>query len=178
MKKLGIRVGIALIILIIACNGETISPIKINATEHKDIGKADKVFVEKSKRKLHLMRHDSIIKSYTICLGDSPIGPKTTQGDEKTPEGKYTIDYRNNKSSYHLSLHISYPNKADIEQAKKRGVSPGGDIMIHGLPNNKKSLDSIKITYDWTDGCIALNNYEIDEIWKAVDNGTPIEIVP
>jgi murein L,D-transpeptidase YafK len=177
--KILFHIYITTFICVCSCSTE-VDTINNEKTDKKPrpIGIADKIFVEKGKRKLHLMRNDSIVKSYTICLGDQPVGHKTQQGDEKTPEGNYTIDYRNTKSAYHFSLHISYPNEQDRAQAKKRGVSPGGDVMIHGLPNSKKWPNSVKITYDWTDGCIALNNNEIDEIAKAVKNGTPIEIVP
>ena len=139
----------------------------------------EKIMVKKSKRKLYLLdKQSKVIKEYSIALGDSPKGHKTQEGDEKTPEGIYTINYRNPKSSYHLSLHISYPNKADKLQAKNRGVSAGGDIFIHGSPNSFNLFDSAYSTFDWTDGCIAVSNKEIEEIWKLVKNGTKIEILP
>ena len=140
---------------------------------------AEKILVKKSARKMFLLdKQSKIIKEYSIALGDSPKGHKTQEGDEKTPEGIYTINYRNPKSSYHLSLHISYPNSADKLQAKKRGVSAGGDIFIHGSPNGFNLFDSAYSAFDWTDGCIAVSNKEIEEVWKLVKNGTKIEIFP
>ena len=111
-----------------------------------------------------------------IQLGDAPIGHKQFEGDEKTPEGRYTLDYGNPDSSYHLSLHISYPNAADLLASRKLGVPPGGDIFIHGLPNGWPAAVAPKV--DWTLGCIALDNAEIAEIWSLVPDGTPIRIQP
>jgi len=139
---------------------------------------ADKVLVDKSERKMWLIHEDNRYREYEISLGDNPIGHKQKEGDEKTPEGKYTIDYRNPNSSYHLSLHITYPSAEDKRIAKKRGISPGGDIFIHGLPNGMGPLGFGFKNRDWTDGCIAVNDKEIEEIWNLVKNGTPIEILP
>ncbi len=139
---------------------------------------ADKVLVEKSARKLFLIHNDKAYKEYAISLGDNPIGHKQQQGDERTPEGNYLIDYRNPQSKYHLSLHISYPNAADKARATIRGVNPGGDIFIHGLPNGFDGFGALHRLSDWTDGCIAVTNEEIEEIWKLVENGTPIKIRP
>jgi len=136
----------------------------------------DLVLVDKSDRTLALMGGGQVIRTYfDVALGDAPSGHKRFQGDEKTPEGRYTIDYRNPQSSYHLSLHISYPNAADRAHARGLGRSPGGDIFIHGQPNG---MDVLRIPGDWTDGCIALRNNEIEEIWSMVADGTPIEIRP
>lgn len=146
--------------------------------DSKPVKQADFVKVIKSKRQLVLYRQGKVIKHYHVSLGDEPIGPKRQQGDEKTPEGKYTIDYRNPQSHYHLSLHINYPSAKDKKLAAKRGVKPGGDIFIHGLPNGMGALSSAFTIRDWTDGCIAVTNDEIEEIWRLVKNGTPIEIVP
>ena len=140
--------------------------------------KADKVLVLKSKRKMYLINNNKRFKQYDISLGDDPIGHKQQQGDERTPEGHYIIDYRNPKSSYHLSLHINYPSPADKRTARKNGVNPGGDIFIHGLPNGMGLLAAAFKGSDWTDGCIAVTNEEIEEIWRLVKNGTPIEIRP
>lgn len=139
---------------------------------------ADAVLVEKSKRKMYLIHDGQKYKEYSISLGDNPIGHKQEEGDEKTPEGEYVIDYRNPNSRYHLSLHISYPNKQDKKSAEKRGVSPGGDIFIHGLPNGTGLFPFAFKNRDWTDGCIAVSNDEIKEIWRLVKNGTPIKILP
>ncbi len=137
-----------------------------------------KVLVYKQKRILQLLDGDRVHKQYTISLGDNPIGHKQQEGDERTPEGNYVIDYRNRHSRFHRSLHISYPNAADIASAKKRGVKPGGLIMIHGLPNGFAWTGNALKLGDWTDGCIAVNNKEIEEIWALVKDGTPITIYP
>ena len=139
---------------------------------------ADEILVLKNKRRLILLKEGKPLKNYRISLGSNPIGHKTQEGDGRTPEGRYVIDYRNPKSKYHLSLHISYPNTADRDQAKNRGVSPGGDIMIHGLPNGFEKIGDYQVYADWTQGCIAVTNEEIEELWRAVPNGTPIEIRP
>ena len=138
----------------------------------------EKITVRKSARKLELYHNGKIVKSYTIALGRNPVGHKQREGDSKTPEGKYFIAYHNPKSSYHLSLKISYPDEQDKLNAKKMGVSAGGDIMIHGLPNRAPFLGRFHNLTDWTQGCIAVNNYEIEEIYSAVKDGTPIEILP
>jgi murein L,D-transpeptidase YafK len=143
------------------------------------IQKADKVVVYKSERKMELLYRGSAIRTYEISLGDNPVGHKEMQGDERTPEGDYVIDYRNPNSHYHLSLHISYPDKKDKENARKKGVKPGGLIMIHGLPNKFSWAAYLFAGRDWTDGCIAVNdNSQIEEIWNLVPNGTPISILP
>ena len=140
--------------------------------------KADRVIVHKKDRTLELMHAGKVISSYRIALGGNPVGPKTRQGDRRTPEGTYVIDSRNAQSHYHRSLHISYPDAADRERARKLGVSPGGDIFIHGLPNGYGAIGAAHRLHDWTDGCIAVTDQEIEEIWKLVDNGTPVEIRP
>ena len=127
---------------------------------------------------MQLLRNGRVLRTYLIALGGNPVGHKQREGDRRTPEGRYTISARNPKSSYHLSLRISYPNEADREHALKIGASPGGDIMIHGLPNNLPKLGAAHREYDWTDGCIAVTNEEIEEIWSLVPDGTPIQIEP
>lgn len=149
-----------------------------NSFAGSDIVYADKVLVKKGERMMFLLKDGKSYREYSIALGDVPKGHKIQQGDEKTPEGLYTIDFRNPKSAYHLSLHITYPNKKDKESAKNRGVSPGGDIFIHGSPNGYNVSNAAYPVTDWTDGCIAVTNDEIEEMWKLVRNGTPIEIVP
>ena len=138
----------------------------------------ERVLVLKSKRELHLIHDGKIFKSYDIGLGQQPLGHKTQQGDSRTPEGHYVIDYRNPKSKFTLSMHINYPKKNDIKQARAKGVSPGGDIFIHGLPTGMKDIGSLFRKNDWTDGCIAVSNKNIRELWYLVENGTPIEIRP
>jgi murein L,D-transpeptidase YafK len=139
---------------------------------------ADKILIEKKDRKMILLSKGQAIKSYKIALGGNPVGAKERKGDNKTPEGLYTIDSRNKNSKYHLSLHISYPNEKDRKRAKELGVSPGGDIMIHGIKNGMGWVGSIHTWYDWTQGCIAVTDKEIEEIDKLVPNGTVVEIRP
>ena len=137
----------------------------------------DKVFVDKSARTLQLLSDNKMIKTYHIALGGNPIGHKQQQGDQRTPVGSYTLDYKNEKSGYYRSIHISYPNTTDKSRAKSRGVSAGGDIMIHGQKNGFGALGLLNQQRDWTEGCIAVTNDEMDEIMAAVKVGTPIEIV-
>ena len=137
----------------------------------------DKVFVDKSARTLQLLSDDKVIKSYPIALGGNPTGHKQQQGDQRTPVGSYTLDYKNEKSGYYRSIHVSYPNTADKARAKSRGVSAGGDIMIHGQMNGFGHLAWVNQRRDWTDGCIAVTDSEMDEIMEAVKVGTAIEIV-
>lgn len=139
---------------------------------------ADRLLVEKASRKLSVFAQGREIRSYRIALGRQPIGRKEQEGDMKTPEGFYTIDYRNPHSDFHLALHVSYPQPDDAAQATARGVSPGGDIMIHGLPNGMGWMGKLHRDEDWTAGCIALTNEEIEELWRLVPDGTPIEIRP
>ena len=140
--------------------------------------KVDKVIVVKSKRVMMLLSNSSIVRSYKIALGKQPVGSKVRMGDHKTPEGSYKLVSRNPKSKYHLSIKVSYPNEADVKKAKKLGVSPGGSIMIHGLPTGLGELAEAHRYWDWTDGCIAVTDSEMDEIWQLVSDGTPIEINP
>jgi murein L,D-transpeptidase YafK len=139
---------------------------------------ADKVLVLKSEHTLELLDHGKILKKYRVALGSTPVGKKQKQDDHKTPEGLYILDRRNEHSQFYRSLHISYPNAEDRDQARKSGAAPGGDIMLHGLPNGFGWIGSQHRLRDWTDGCIAVTDDEIDEIWRAVADGTPIEIRP
>ncbi|MEN0036621.1 MAG: L,D-transpeptidase family protein [Cellvibrio sp.] len=138
--------------------------------------KVDLVKVDKSANKMYLMDGESIIKEYHIALGANPKGHKQQEGDKRTPEGTYTLDYKKEDSAYYRSMHISYPNKQDVESAKKRGVSPGGFIMIHGQPNGLGWSSSMNQKFNWTDGCIALTNKEMDEFMSLVAVGTKIQI--
>ena len=139
---------------------------------------ADRILIEKKERKLTLLSKGEVIKIYRIALGGNPVGPKEKQGDNKTPEGIYTIDGRNRDSGYHLSLHVSYPNENDRKRAKESGVSPGGDIMIHGNKNGMAWIGGFHSEIDWTKGCIAVTDQEIEEIDRLVPNGTIVEILP
>ncbi len=139
---------------------------------------ADKVLIEKKRRRLTLISKGEAIKAYRIALGGNPVGPKERNGDNKTPEGNYTIESRNRHSDYHLSLRISYPNESDKKRAEGLGVSPGGDIMIHGVKNGLSWVGQFHTEMDWTEGCIAVTNKEMEEIARLVPNGTPVEIRP
>jgi murein L,D-transpeptidase YafK len=139
---------------------------------------ADALIVNKAKRELLVMRRGAIARSYRIALGRSPVGAKARQGDGRTPEGDYVIDSRNAKSRFHRALHISYPGPPDRTRAATLGIDPGGDIMIHGLPRWATLLGRAHRLLDWTEGCIALTNEEIDELWDLVPDGTPIRINP
>jgi murein L,D-transpeptidase YafK len=138
----------------------------------------DHIVVLKKDRTLQLLSAGKVIRAYKIALGGSPVGHKQRQGDQKTPEGEYTIDSRNPNSQFHKSLHVSYPNAADRASAKKLGVNPGGDIFIHGLGKTYGWVGKAHVAHDWTLGCIAVTNEEIEEIWKLVPDGTRITIKP
>ena len=138
----------------------------------------DKIVVYKSKRELLAYSNGELIKTYLIALGPAPTGHKEFQGDMKTPEGMYVINGKNPNSSYHKNLGISYPNAEDRANAKRLGKPPGGDIKIHGLPNGSGSIGKLHRLQDWTWGCIAVTDEEIDELYSAVAIGTPIEIKP
>jgi murein L,D-transpeptidase YafK len=125
-----------------------------------------------------LMAKGQILKVYKVSLGRGSAGPKDHQGDHKTPEGDYAIDQKNTRSRFHLALHVSYPNTADRNRARDEGVDPGGAIMIHGIEDRFAWLSPLLRHVDWTDGCIAVTNPEIEEIWRAIPVGTPIEIKP
>ena len=150
------------------------------ATDWQTLGtaKADRIVVFKAQRRLELRRGTDVIRSYHIALGPHPIGPKLERGDGKTPEGTYFIDRRNIASEYHLSLHISYPETADIERAAALNVDPGANILIHGEPNILDHEGKANLLKDWTAGCIALHNSDMDEIWRLVDDGVTVEIHP
>jgi murein L,D-transpeptidase YafK len=139
---------------------------------------ADRVLVEKGARRLTLLNKGAILKSYPVALGREPIGAKEEEGDQRTPEGLYRIDFHKRDSDYHLALHVSYPEQRDIERAAARGVSAGSDIMIHGLPNGRGWIGRFHRRSDWTAGCVAVTDFEIEEIYRAVPDGTSIEIRP
>ncbi|MGB8062873.1 MAG: L,D-transpeptidase family protein [Candidatus Sulfotelmatobacter sp.] len=139
---------------------------------------ADRVIVLKKERILQLLSQGKIIKTYKVALGGDPVGAKTRQGDHKTPEGIYVLDSRNSHSQFYKSIHISYPSARDRAAARAKGISQGGDVFVHGLPNGYRWLGASHRLKDWTDGCIAVTGEEIDEIWAAVPDGTPIEIRP
>jgi len=139
---------------------------------------ADKVVIDKADRKLHLIKDGERFRSFDIALGIRPIGDKQIEGDFKTPEGNYLLDTRNPNSDFFLSIHISYPNREDARQAKSNGANPGGAIMIHGQPNTPSRSEAYYRTQDWTNGCIAVSNSDMIDIWLMTAGNTPIEILP
>jgi murein L,D-transpeptidase YafK len=175
------RVFAALCLLAMCGVLTTIRPAmagEAQAAVNPAVGYIDKIVVDKTARQLQIMREGAVVRSWPIGLGFEPEGHKTQEGDGKTPEGWYVIDYRNPESEYYLSLRISYPNDADRAQAAARGVSPGGQIYIHGQPSGIKGSLRAKRMKDWTAGCIAVSDEAMDELWRLVDLGTPIEIHP
>ena len=142
------------------------------------IEKADMVLVIKSDSKLFLKKNGTVIKEYHVAFGANPEGHKKQEGDERTPEGRYFLDYKKSDSAFYKSIHISYPNDFDKKRAKEAGVNPGGYIMIHGQKNGLGWLSWITQRFNWTEGCIAVSNSAMDEIWNSVNVGTPIEIKP
>jgi len=142
-------------------------------------GPVDYVVVKKAERKLILYAGPKLVKSYNIALGKEPKGQKQREGDSRTPEGLYTLDWRNPNSKFYRSIHVSYPSANQARSAKEAGIDPGGHIMIHGQPSSWS--ERIKLTFadkDWTEGCIALENQDMIEVWDLVEDGTPIEIKP
>ncbi|MDO5622143.1 MAG: L,D-transpeptidase family protein [Paracoccus sp. (in: a-proteobacteria)] len=141
-------------------------------------GPVDRILIEKSARRMSVFRDGQRLKSYNVALGFAPQGHKQQQGDGRTPEGFYRIDRKNDRSAFHLSLGIDYPRRADRQAAAALGVSPGGDIMIHGQPNQLDIADNMRINGDWTAGCIAVSNGEMQELFRAIPIGTEVEIRP
>ena len=159
--------------------GPAVSPLAAQKNLQKP-KMADRVLVYKGQRRLTLMRGEIIIKTYRVALGRYVKGPKKQKGDAKTPEGLYIVDYRigSDRSKFYKALHISYPNALDRRRAALLKVDPGGQIMIHGLPKNWSAKDLRHPELDWTQGCIAVTNREMDEIWAAVADGTAVQIYP
>lgn len=146
---------------------------------YETVAKADYVLLKKAERKLYLYHGDEILKTYRVALGRQPDGHKRRNGDSRTPEGVYVLDWRNPNSKFFRSIHISYPNLSDRSDASERGDSPGGAIMIHGQP--KSWVERSQLLFhdnDWTEGCVAVQDHEILEIWEIVEDGTTIEILP
>jgi murein L,D-transpeptidase YafK len=139
---------------------------------------AERVLILKQKRELQLLRRGEVMRSYPVALGFEPVGQKLTSGDGRTPEGVYVVDGRNDASPFHRSLHLSYPNADDAARAAAAGVDPGEDIVIHGMPLAYGRYDPVRFFRDWTNGCIAVGNIAIEEIWALVPDGTPVEIRP
>ena len=138
----------------------------------------EKVLVLKSAHQLQLINDGKPIKTYRISLGKNPRGPKLMEGDKRTPEGFYWIDWRKTSNNFNLAMHISYPNITDSARARREGVDPGGMIMIHGTPDTADTPEDLFHTLDWTDGCVAMRNRDMREVWNLVPDGTMIEIRP
>ena len=138
----------------------------------------DKILVIKSARRLELISDGKVIRSYRISLGKQPKGPKLQEGDKRTPEGLYWVDWRKRSDKFNLAMHINYPNITDAAKARREGVNPGSMIMIHGTPDSEENPEELFHTLDWTDGCIAMKNYEMREVWSMVTDGTLVEIRP
>jgi len=158
-----------LLLLVSGCNKENAAAIQENA---------DRIVIVKSARTMTLMKGGAALKTYKVSLGREPVGPKEKQGDHKTPEGEYFVDEKVPNSRFHLALHLSYPSPADRERAERLSVRTGGDVEIHGLGKGFGWLGSLHRMIDWTDGCIAVTNDEIEEIYPRVKVGTPVEIRP
>jgi murein L,D-transpeptidase YafK len=166
------RVGLALLLLAPILQSSVPAP---NAASRE---KVDLILIEKSAHTMTLMSKGKVLKTYHVALSTQPLGAKERAGDHKVPEGKYLVDQKKPVSRFHLALHISYPNAADRARAKKMGVDPGGDIEIHGLEKKYAWMGSMHRQVDWTDGCIAVTDAEIEEIYKLVPVGTAVEIRP
>ena len=164
--------------LLVALCLSSATALSVHASQAIQNKPVDKVLVLKSERKLHLMHRGQILKSYRVSLGKQPKGPKLREGDNRTPEGFYWIDWRKTSQNYNLSMHISYPNARDRAAASAKGLSPGGMIMLHGTPIDEEYPEWYFHTLDWTNGCIALKNSEMREVWNLVKDGTLIEIRP
>lgn len=147
-------------------------------TAAADIQKADEVLVIKSENRLYLLKDGERYASFKVVFGGDPKGHKEQQGDQRTPEGRYTLDSKNPNSRFYKSIHVSYPNQKDRAHAQKLGVDPGGDIKIHGQTNGWGWASPVMQLFSWTDGCVALSNSNMDKVWEAIDPGTPIEIRP
>ncbi|WP_083698054.1 murein L,D-transpeptidase family protein [Shewanella sp. UCD-KL21] len=140
--------------------------------------KVDLVVVNKSEAKMSIYQQGKVLKTYQIAMGDAPQGHKFKEGDQRTPQGRYVLDYKKSDSAFYKSIHISYPNEEDKLRANALGVSPGGMIMIHGQNPNSELTPEQAQQYNWTNGCIAVTNKEMDELWRVIEEGTPIEIWP
>jgi murein L,D-transpeptidase YafK len=139
---------------------------------------ADRVVVRKSERRMYLMHGETVLRAYRVALGLNPVGPKEQEGDSRTPEGHYLLTRRNPRSEYFLSIQVSYPNDRDMQRARRNRLSPGGSVMIHGLPNELRREPTYYEKRDWTDGCIAVSDSDMLEIWLMTPTDTPIDILP
>ena len=164
---------VLLLVVLVAGAAQATAPRQQAASE-----KADSILILKKDHLLELLKGGKVIRTYKVALGRGGLAPKEKEGDERTPEGHYIIDSRNEHSAFYRALHISYPNEEDRKRAARKGVSPGGAIMIHGIKNGFGWIGAQHRRFDWTAGCIAVTDDEIDEIWSLVPIGTPVEIRP
>ncbi|HEV8239523.1 MAG TPA: L,D-transpeptidase family protein [Thermoanaerobaculia bacterium] len=173
MKKtmLAAAVGVALLAALFAWANASPAPLSPGT-------KIDRVLVLKSQHRLFLLDRGRSVASFPVALGRGPSGPKVREGDGRTPEGVYTIDFHNSASAFYRSLHVSYPQARDVARARRLGASPGGSIMVHGLPPRLAFVGRLQRLADWTNGCIALSNPEMRQVFNAVRDGTQIEIRP
>ena len=173
----------------VLANGKPQSPGRASAYAGADVSAsdtsavppqllADRVVVRKSERRMYLMHGETVLRSYRVALGLNPVGPKEQEGDSRTPEGHYLLTRRNPRSEYFLSIQVSYPNDRDMQRARRNRLSPGGSVMIHGLPNELRREPTYYEKRDWTDGCIAVSDSDMLEIWLMTPPDTPIDILP
>jgi murein L,D-transpeptidase YafK len=172
-------------VLLLACSGVALAdglpqaqPVMLPQPALNTLPLVDRIVVHKAERRLVLMHGGNVVRSYHVSLGLSPTGQKERSGDFRTPEGSYRLERRNARSDYFLSIKVSYPNEADLKRARVRHWNTGGSIMIHGLPNFLKHEPEFYQSHDWTDGCIALSNADMTEIWMLTPDDVPIDILP
>lgn len=173
----GMAIGVAAISALAAMATPSAWELATFKSLSQDV-RATRVVVEKGARRLTVYGNAVPLKTYPVALGREPLGAKEVEGDGKTPEGLYTVDWRKADSQFHLALHVSYPEAADVANAAAAGHDAGGLIMIHGLRNGLGLIGPVHRAFDWTNGCIAVTNREIEELWRVVPNGTPIELLP
>jgi murein L,D-transpeptidase YafK len=178
-KQISARIrSILPVVLVLLSAGCTLALTPPPDSSDRNPEKADHILILKKDHVMELVAGGKIIRTYKVALGQGGLAPKEREGDARTPEGHYVIDARYEHSAYHKALHVSYPDAADRKRAAKLGISPGGAIMIHGLPNGKGWVGGRHRLFDWTLGCIAVTDEEIDEVWTLVPVGTPVEIRP
>lgn len=179
MRRIAQFTGLLLLVGVAAAHADVGSGVPALAVERATpLPVADSVVVHKAERRLYLMRHGEVLRSYRIALGLMPDGAKERAGDFRTPEGHYVLTRRNARSDYFLSIQVSYPNDSDLKRAKRNGWDPGGAIMLHGLPNALRHSRDYYASRDWTDGCIAMADSDMVELWLMTRDNTPIEIAP
>lgn len=178
LLRLGIVACAASGLAALASADSSQTPSEVALRSADSLPTADRVVVRKGERRLYLMRGQSVLRSYRVALGLNPVGHKERSGDFRTPEGQYRLTRRNSRSDYFLSIQVSYPNDDDARRARRHGWDTGGSIMIHGLPNQLKHAPTWYENQDWTDGCIAVTNADMVEIWLLIADNAPIDILP